>query len=132
MDEEYKDSELSLDGYIKNYNSEKKTVRFQASILSDTGKETPIGEGETEIAPGETATIKLSQFIKNPKKWSAEQPNLYKLVMAISSNHEIIAAKTYNIGFKKVEIKGEKLLLNGMDLMLFGVNRRLGCAEGKL
>lgn len=123
LDEEYKDSELSLDGYIKNYNSEKKTVRFQASILSDTGKETPIGEGETEIAPGETATIKLSQFIKNPKKWSAEQPNLYKLVMAISSNHEIIAAKTHNIGFKKVEIKGEKLLLNGMDLMLFGVNR---------
>lgn len=44
-------------------------------------------------------------------------------MITIAEGREILAVKTYDIGFKKVEIVGEKILFNGMPLMLYGVNR---------
>lgn len=123
FDENYKDSDLSLDVYVKNYGEKDENVKIQASIISDTDKETPIGEIEGVAKKGEQSVFNLTQLIKNPKKWSAEQPNLYTLVMAIISDDQIITAKSYEIGFKKVEIVGEKILFNGMPLMIRGVNR---------
>lgn len=123
LDDEYKNSNLSLDVYIKNYDSENKTVTVSAKIISETGAETEIGELTQDVKCLETQTFKLEEFVKNPKKWSAEQPNLYKLVMTVTENGKVTTVKTYPLGFKKVEIVGEKILFNGMPLMLRGVNR---------
>lgn len=123
LDEEYKNSNLSLDVYIKNYSSEKKNVTVKAKMISETGVETEIGELQKEVQAGNTETFSMEQFIKNPKKWSAEQPNLYKLVMTVYEDDAVSSVKTYPLGFKKVEIVGEKILFNGMPLMLRGVNR---------
>lgn len=43
--------------------------------------------------------------------------------MTVSVDGEIVCVKTYKVGFKKVEIKGEKIYFNGMPLMIRGVNR---------
>lgn len=123
LDEEYKDSDLTLEMYIKNYTGSDKSVKVQASVISDTDREIPIGESEQVAKSGEQTVFKLEQLIKNPKKWSAEQPNLYTLVMAVICDNEVVTAKSYEIGFKKVEIVGEKILFNGMPLMIRGVNR---------
>lgn len=123
LDDEYKNSDLSLDIYVNNYSAEDKALKVQASMLSDSGKEYPIGESEGIVKSGETSVFSMTKLIKNPKKWSAEQPNLYKLVMAVVEDDKIICVKAYDIGFKKVEIVGEKILFNGMPLMLRGVNR---------
>lgn len=50
----------------------------------------------------------MKSEMKNPKKWSAEHPNLYTLVITVKHGDEIAAVKTYKVGFKQVEIKGEK------------------------
>ncbi len=123
LDDEYKNSNLSLEMYIKNYSDTDREVTVQASILSDTNKELPIGEVKQLAKAGEQTTFAMEQLIKNPKKWSAEQPNLYTLVMGVVCDNEVVCAKTYEIGFKKVEIVGEKILFNGMPLMIRGVNR---------
>ncbi len=123
LDSEYKNSDLNLDVYVRNYNADARDITLDASIISDTGKETPIGEITCSVAADSTGTLSLSSLIKNPKKWSAEQPNLYTLVLAIRDNEHIISVKTYDLGFKKVEIVGEKILFNGMPLMIRGVNR---------
>lgn len=123
LDEEYKDSNLSLDVYVKNYADKDKNIKVEAYIVSDADKEIPIGEISSVIKAGEKNTVKLGEYIKNPKKWSAEQPNLYTLVMKLYEDEKIVEVKTYEIGFKKVEIVGEKILYNGMPLMIRGVNR---------
>lgn len=123
LDKEYKDSDLSLDIYVKNYSDSEKEVKAEAYIISDTGEEISIGEGCSAVNSGEKATISLTEFIKNPKKWSAEHPNLYTLVMKLYEGEKLVQVKTYEIGFKKVEIVGEKILYNGMSLMVYGVNR---------
>lgn len=123
LDEEYKDSNLSLDAYVTNYSNEDKCVTFKAKLISDTEKEIELGEASATIKANEKATLTLNEQIKNPKKWSAEQPNLYKLVMELVDETGDNTVKTYDIGFKKVEIVGEKILFNGMPMLVRGVNR---------
>ena len=121
LDEEYKDSDVTLDLFIKNYSDESKNIKVEAHLISDTNKELPLGEAQADVE--NDGKLTLTQTIKNPKKWSAEQPNLYKLVMTVYEDGKEICTKAFDIGFKKVEIIGEKILFNGMPLMIRGVNR---------
>ena len=121
LDDEYKDSDVNLDLFIKNYSGESKSIKVEAHLISDANKKLPLGEAEASIEKDGKLTIK--QSIKNPKKWSAEQPNLYKLVMTVYEEGTEVCTKIFDIGFKKVEIVGEKILFNGMPLMIRGVNR---------
>ncbi len=122
FDEDFKNSELSLDVYINNYSDSDKPAKVSAYLISETEREIPLGEAECAIKAGEKGSVNISEFVKNPKKWSAEQPSLYKLVMTLSDG-ESECVKAYDIGFKKVEIIGEKLMFNGMPLMIRGTNR---------
>ena len=80
-----------------------------------------LDENNKQIA---TSTIKGSGKqsicipVASPKKWNAEEPNLYTLV-ATSAN-EIIPVK---VGFRKIEIKNAQVLVNGQPVLFKGVNR---------
>lgn len=122
FDADFKDSNVSLDVYIENYDNTKGILGVSAKLISDTGREIEIGNQEKQIEQGRN-TLSFTQTVKAPKKWSAEHPNLYTLVMTVSLDGKVAAVKTYEVGFKKVEIKGEKIYFNGMPLMIKGVNR---------
>ncbi len=122
FDVDYKDSELSLDMYLENYAHKKGKATVSAKLITDNGREIEIGE-ELRTLSGGREKITFNKTIKAPKKWSAEAPNLYTLVMTVKNGDEIAVVKTYKVGFKKVEIKGEKIYFNGMPLMVKGVNR---------
>ena len=68
-------------------------------------------------------TLQLEAAAKAPLLWSAEQPNTYTLVMELLCGKRVLCAKRYTVGFKKVEIRGEKIYFNGMPLFVRGVNR---------
>ncbi len=122
FDVDFKDSDLSLEMYLENYNNIRGNAQISAKLITKTGREIEIGEEQRKLSGGKE-TISFEQKIKAPKKWSAEAPNLYTLVMTVSLSGEIVSVKTYKIGFKKVEIRGEKIYFNGMPLMVKGVNR---------
>lgn len=56
--------------------------------------------------------------VTKPRKWSAEDPYLYTLVLSLGT-HVI----SHKIGFKRVEMKGGNLLVNGAPIIFQGVNR---------
>ncbi|MCH5317170.1 MAG: DUF4981 domain-containing protein [Eubacterium sp.] len=122
FDNFYKDARVALDIEIKNYSKTSAPVTVEASILSDIGVETAIGSVTAELKEASTV-FKMETKVMNPRKWSAEHPNLYKLVMMVRSGERIFAVKTYDVGFKQVEIRGEKIYFNGMPMMIRGVNR---------
>lgn len=122
FDVDYKDSNVSLDIYLKNYNLSTGIAKLSAKLISATGTETEIGSSEIKLSGG-TEKISFEKTVKSPKKWSAEHPNLYTLVMTLELDGVVTAVKTYSVGFKKVEIKNEKIYFNGMPLMIRGVNR---------
>lgn len=62
--------------------------------------------------------------IKNVKTWSAEIPDLYRLVLLLKDDKgKVIEAVSRKVGFRKVEIHNAQLLVNGKRIMVHGVNR---------
>jgi len=62
--------------------------------------------------------------VANPKKWSAELPNLYTLLLTLkNAKGEVVETENCRVGFRTVEIKDGLLLVNGRSVKLFGVNR---------
>ena len=66
----------------------------------------------------------LLHEVQNPLKWTAETPNLYTLVLSlVDENSNVIEARSCKVGFRKVEIVGQQMLINGQPIKLYGVNR---------
>jgi beta-galactosidase/beta-glucuronidase len=68
--------------------------------------------------------VDLSQPVCDPRRWSAEDPYLYTLVLTLKDPQgrllEMVSSK---IGFRQVEIVGKELLINGQPVLIKGVNR---------
>lgn len=62
--------------------------------------------------------------IENPRKWTAETPNLYRCVVSLQDEQgDTVDVEGYDIGFRKVEIIDGQLCVNGKPLLIRGVNR---------
>jgi beta-galactosidase len=61
---------------------------------------------------------------ENPRKWTAETPNLYRCVVSLQDiQGNTVDAESYDIGFRKVEMIDGQLCVNGKPLLIRGVNR---------
>ena len=69
-------------------------------------------------------SIQFQQEVNRPRLWSAENPNLYTLILELQDEQgrteEVISSR---VGFRKVEIAGGQLLVNGVAIDLKGTNR---------
>ncbi len=62
--------------------------------------------------------------VANPLKWTAETPNLYRLVVAVrNARGETVEARGVNVGFRTLEYGPDGFKVNGRQVLLFGVNR---------
>ena len=62
--------------------------------------------------------------MSNPHKWTAETPYLYKLLLTLKDETgNTIEVIPSTVGFRKVEIKGGRFLVNGKPVLIKGVNR---------
>ena len=59
----------------------------------------------------------MEGVVKNVRKWSAESPELYKLLLCVEGEYT-----TFNVGFRRFEIKGDIFLVNGQPVKFKGVN----------
>ena len=71
----------------------------------------------TETAKG-AGTVTMN--IENPAKWTAETPYLYTLRATFQGGSEVIPVK---VGFRKIELKGSQILVNGQPVLFKGANR---------
>lgn len=62
--------------------------------------------------------------IENPAKWTAETPYLYTLVLGLyDADGKCVEARSCKVGFRDIKIKDQQLLVNGVPVKLYGVNR---------
>ena len=104
------------------------TAKVQGNTLAYFGLYDP--DGKEVIVTGtdnvRNGVAKYQLRVKNVRKWSAETPNLYTLVVSPIQNggmylpYEIVQVK---VGFRKVEIKNKQFLVNGQPVLLKGANR---------
>ncbi|KAF2015829.1 glycoside hydrolase family 2 protein [Aaosphaeria arxii CBS 175.79] len=85
-----------------------KLLDAQKKEVASTSKEAS-NESSTEV------TIQ----VKDPRKWTAESPYLYHLVVSLGPNQHI----AHRVGFRQVEMKDGLIKVNGKRLVFRGVNR---------
>ena len=61
--------------------------------------------------------------LRNVKKWTAETPYLFTLLTTVKSGGKVVEVIPQKVGFRKVEIKGSQLLVNGQPIYIKGANR---------
>ena len=64
----------------------------------------------------------ISTNIKNVKPWSAEHPHLYKLILVLKQGNKILQVIKQDVGFRTIEIKDGKFMINGVLVYIRGVN----------
>ena len=111
LDAQYKDATLRVDIQMKG----KGTVDLK--LLDKAGKE--VATSQVKGSGKQSVTLSVG----NPAKWTAETPNLYKLVANLSENGKVIESIPIQVGFRKVEMKNSQVLVNGQPVLIKGVNR---------
>jgi len=71
--------------------------------------------------------------VKSPLLWSAEKPNLYKLELRIMDDSgELNEIVVQDVGFRRIEIIGNVMHVNGKRVEFFGTNRHeFSCETGR-
>lgn len=134
LDENYKDAILKIRPKIKKFNNtnlkgytlETKLFDEQNVEVFDKPLTIPLKKIYREVFEqrGKPNFALLKTKVKNPKKWSAENPNLYTLVFNVKDlNGKVIESRSTKVGFRETEIKNGEFLINGKSVIMFGVNR---------
>ncbi len=114
LDAEYRDADLSVQAEIEN--PEGAFISFE--LLDLTGKTVA-----RKTLPAKAEVVWNPQ-IKNPKKWSAESPVLYQLLITLkNAGGKTIEVVPWKVGFREIEIRGPEFLVNGISVKMKGVNR---------
>lgn len=116
LTDNYRNGKLAIE--LDMSKEKAKRLRVEYILLDSEGN--TIKQAETPI---EGNKVKLDMLIDNPKKWTAETPNLYRLQMKLYEKDNLVESFTQNVGFRKVEIKNAQFLVNGQPVLIKGANR---------
>jgi beta-galactosidase len=128
LDKTYTDAKLELSVNVKNYSAVTvNNFTLKATLYDPQKKIVRSLESEKfSLTPASNQTLKISDNITNPAKWSAEYPNLYTLVFELvntsGKTEEVISGR---IGFKETEIRNQVFYLNGVPVKLNGINSHM-------
>ncbi len=128
LDKQYRDATLKARVKIKNYNDSLIANHSLAIILMNSegaivGQD-PLIQSQIEITPSQELIVELEATIKDPRKWSAEDPYLYKICLELrDAQNNLIEVESCRYGFRTVEIKNCQILINGKRIYTKGVNR---------
>ncbi|MGN6639006.1 MAG: sugar-binding domain-containing protein, partial [Mucilaginibacter sp.] len=136
LDKDYKDALFSIRPRIENLTGKQVYgYKIEAQLFDKHDKpvfEKPLERSVesiiNEIYP-RLDNVKfglLEAKVKNPDKWSTEEPNLYTLTLSlVDTNGHTIEVKSCKMGFRSIEFSktDSKLLINGKVTYLYGVNR---------
>jgi len=76
------------------------------------------------VSAGSNTTVTITEEVKNPRKWSAEFPNLYRVVLILKDEDgKTLMATGCRMGFRTSEVKDGQFLINGKPVLIKGVNR---------
>lgn len=119
LDQDYKDAVLKL--FVDLGGNKLKDKGIVDVHLSDESGKTIYKDQKSFSSVADTLTFE--KLIKEPLLWSAEQPNLYQLVLTLRKGNKVEEVISCKIGFREVEIKHAQLLVNGQPVYIKGVNR---------
>ena len=140
-DASYCDFTLQIDPEFAVYNGQRgEGYTFEATLVDARGKQVeqlaiPIepvldlnhkAANMNEWFPqrGPRKMGRMSAVVSAPHRWTAETPYLYTLRLALKNGEgEVIERAEQRLGFRSVEVKEGRVLINGAPIRFRGVNR---------
>ena len=126
LDKSYRDGEIQIViGFDSPDQNVGKGFAVAIQLFDAVGKPVAHSNPKVVLDPLEPGLGKVSieSRVENPRKWNAEQPNLYKLVLVLEKDGQMLERIERNIGFRTVETKDRQLFVNGVRVKLAGVCR---------
>ena len=123
--------ERNLDAHESRVEASAETISTQA-LVSRRAAGMPLADAEREAWPDRFARlmppldgrVTMRASVPAVAPWSAEVPTLHPLTITLRSpSGQVVEEARIRIGFRRVEIRGLDLLLNGRRVLLRGVNR---------
>lgn len=121
LDELYKDGIFNADIILRNLGKTAQNVTVETKLLDGTVK---VLEFSKKVSAGAgNQSISFDGKLANVKKWTAETPNLYQLVITTKdASGKIIETLGCKVGFRNIEFKNGQLCVNGVRILVKGVN----------
>ena len=126
---DYQDGVLNISTKVKG------NVSVTYSLVDSATGETVA----SKVVKGVNGKADCTFEVKNPKKWTAETPNLYTLYATVETSAKATSAKgakakaaatsltagivPVRVGFRKVEIKNKQFCVNGQPVLIKGADR---------
>jgi beta-galactosidase/beta-glucuronidase len=126
LDRHYQHAALNLNIEWKNNAETVSSPRKLRISLLDHSDNIVLDRTEEEVSlhPEEQRKEQFTFHVENPRKWSAEDPYLYKVLLTIiNEDGNVEEVIKVNVGFRTVHIKKGQLFVNGKAIILKGVNR---------
>ncbi len=125
LDQNFRHATLGINVTLKNYASQEvEGLQLKAAVFEKGNPKSILDMSENFDLTTDEKSITFSKKVKNPKLWSAEEPNLYTLILELANeNGEVLEKVGTNVGFREVEIRGGEFFVNGKSILFKGVNR---------
>lgn len=127
LSNDYQNVAISVKGAISTGQSvnTKGNVTVRA-YLKGQGVQLELGSAIMNVANSRIYNFDIKSTFNNPKLWSPDEPNLYKIGVRIIKDGQVIDQQEDSFGFKEVAIlnsaNSNKFLFNGKPFQLKSVN----------
>ncbi|AZQ12277.1 glycoside hydrolase family 2 TIM barrel-domain containing protein [Shewanella khirikhana] len=121
LNAELSEGSLSLKVSLQN-EAQGKNLRLGYRLLD--GEMNEVAKGERSLMLQGKQELSFNAGISKPKLWSAEQPNLYTLLLSLKDERgHSLEVNRIELGFRRIEINQSQLLVNGKAIRIRGVDR---------
>jgi beta-galactosidase len=121
LQNDYKDGLLKLKVDLKNVDDFRGDLIVSASLFDN--KTELFREAKDVKIADKVSSVKFEKSFPGIKKWTAETPSLYSLVISLKKKDgSILESVSSKIGFRMVEILHSQLLVNGVAIRIKGTN----------
>ena len=121
----YADSTLRVEVDVNNRSKATATSTVEGELINAAGQTiATMKSAPLTTAPGNETKTTIQVPVVKPALWSAEKPNLYRLLLTLKDEQgNIIETISRKIGFRDIKLLNGRFLVNGMPVKLKGVNR---------
>src|SRR5690606_33011038 len=123
LDDTYKTGDFNLSVKLQNHTFKGNPLVVDYKLTDPENNQVSAVSKSTTMEKGGKASVDFSARIPSVKRWTAEHPNLYTLLITTKDKKgNVLEVVSNRIGFRSVEIKQGLLLVNGQRITLKGVN----------